>query len=90
MALAADAYGLAIHGRLREVVRDEQPVPLATVYLTLSRLEMKGLCRSYLADELANCGRRPKRRYEVTAEGNAVLKHSMMVVLELLKNGPWN
>jgi PadR family transcriptional regulator, regulatory protein PadR len=70
MALAADAYGIAIYSKLRDVVGDKQPVPLTTVYLTLSRLEMKGLCRSYVADELANYGRRPKRRYEVTAEGN--------------------
>jgi PadR family transcriptional regulator, regulatory protein PadR len=90
MALSTDAYGLAIHRRLRAVVGDEQAVPLATVYLTLSRLEMKGLCRSYPADEQASYGRRPKRCYEVTAEGNAVLKHSMIVVIELLKNGPWN
>jgi PadR family transcriptional regulator, regulatory protein PadR len=90
MALASEAYGLAIHRELREVVGDERTVPLATVYLTLSRLEMKGLCRSYLAEQPANCGRRPKRCYEITAEGGAVLKHSMIVVLELLKNGPWN
>jgi PadR family transcriptional regulator, regulatory protein PadR len=90
MALTAEAYGLAIHRKLRAVVGDEQAVPLATVYVTLSRLELKGLCRSYLADEPAIYHQRPKRFYEVTAEGNAVLKHSMIVVLELLKNGPWN
>jgi PadR family transcriptional regulator, regulatory protein PadR len=90
MALAAESYGLAIHRNLREMVGDERAVPLASVYLTLSRLEMKGLCRSYLADEPAIRGRRPKRCYEVTAEGSAVLKRSMIVILELLKDGPWN
>lgn len=89
MALASKPYGLAIHRRVREVVGNEKSVPLATVNLTLSRLEMKGLCRSFLSADLV-IGRRPKRRYEVTAEGNAVLNHSMVVVLKLLENRPWN
>jgi PadR family transcriptional regulator, regulatory protein PadR len=90
-ALASEAYGIAIHRKVREMVDDERRVPpLANVYLTLSRLEMKGLCRSYLCDEQPNRGRRPRRFYEVTAEGNATLKHSMRVILNLFKNGPWN
>ena len=90
-ALASEAYGVAIHRKLREMVDDERSVPpLANVYLTLSRLEMKGLCRSYLCDEKPILGRGPKRFYEVTSEGNAVLKHSMRVILKLFKDGPWN
>ncbi|MGP0070985.1 MAG: PadR family transcriptional regulator [Bryobacteraceae bacterium] len=90
-ALASEAYGVAIHRKLREMVDDQRRVPpLANVYLTLSRLEMKGLCRSYLCDEQPIRGRRPKRFYEITAEGNAALKHSMRVILKLFKDGPWN
>lgn len=88
-ALASEAYGVAIHRKLQEMVDDKRRVPpLANVYLTLSRLEMKGLCRSYLCE--ANRGRRPKRFYEITPEGNATLKHSMRVILNLFKDGPWN
>jgi DNA-binding PadR family transcriptional regulator len=90
-ALASEAYGLGIHRKVREMVGDEKCVPpLANVYLTLSRLEMKGLCRSYLCGGRACPGRRPKRLYDVTAEGNAALKHSMWQILKLFKDGPWN
>lgn len=90
-ALASEAYGVAIRRKLREMVGDKRSVPpLANVYLTLSRLEMKGLCRSYLCDGKTIRGRRPKRLYEITSEGNAALKHSMSVILKLFKDGPWN
>lgn len=90
-ALASEAYGIAIHRKLQEMVGDQENVPpLANVYLTLSRLEMKGLCRSYLCSEQRIRGRRPNRFYEVTAEGNAALKHSMRGIMKLFKDGPWN
>jgi PadR family transcriptional regulator, regulatory protein PadR len=90
-ALAPEAYGIAIHRKVRDMIGDERIVPpLANVYLTLSRLEMKGFCRSYLCDPECVRGRRPKRFYEITAEGNSALKHSMWQVLKLFKNGPWN
>ena len=90
-ALVPSPYGVAIHRKLRDMIGDDRSVPpLPDVYLTLSRLEMKGLCRSYLCDAKCIRGRRPKRFYEITAEGNAALKHSMWQVLKLFKDGPWN
>jgi len=89
-ALATDASGVAIQRKVWEMMDDARRVPpLSNVYLTLSRLEMKGLCRSYLCGERIRNGR-PKRFYEVTAEGNAALKSSMRTILNLFKEGPWN
>ncbi|HEX5230363.1 MAG TPA: PadR family transcriptional regulator [Bryobacteraceae bacterium] len=89
-ALAPHAYGVAIRRKLRDMVGGHRVVPpLSNVHLTLSRLEMKGLCRSYLCD--ATCVRgRPMRFYDITAEGNAALKHSMWQILKMFKDGPWN
>ena len=90
-ALASEAYVVAVRLKLREMVGDEESVPpLANVCLALSRLEMKGLCRSYLCDTKTVRGRRLKRLYEVTPEGHAALKHSMSAIIKSFKDGPWN
>ncbi|MBV9771084.1 MAG: PadR family transcriptional regulator [Bryobacterales bacterium] len=90
-ALASEAYGISIRRKVQQMIGNQKNVPpLSNVYLTLSRLEMKGLCRSYLRSDQRTRNRRPKRIYEITAEGNAALKHSMRGIMKLFKDGPWN
>lgn len=65
--LGADAYGSAIRDELREVAGREVTVP--TVYVTLVRLEDKGLVGSDTAANGAERGGRPRRVFRLTAAG---------------------
>ena len=53
------------------------------LYVTLDRLEGKGLIRSRLADASAARGGRPRRYVEVTSAGVRALRESRAVLLSL-------
>ena len=60
-----DAYGASIYEELARHTR--RPVARGAVYMTLDRLEKKGLLRSTLTDPTPERGGRAKRCYAVTA-----------------------
>ena len=78
-----DAYGSAI---LREIAeRSGRAASRGSVYVTLDRLEEKGLITSKIANGAAARGGRTKRVFKVTARGVEHLKHSVALVARMRK-----
>ncbi|SPE22510.1 Transcriptional regulator, PadR family (modular protein) [Candidatus Sulfopaludibacter sp. SbA3] len=75
LTLRDDAYGVTIHSKVEELSRPK-PVSLGAVYVTLDRLEDKGLVASWLADPTPERGGRAKRFYRLEALGEQALQES--------------
>ncbi len=67
--LADGAYGTTVRDRLEE--RTGRSVAQGAVYVTLVRLEKKGLLKSRLSDPTPVRGGKAKRFFEITPEGVA-------------------
>ena len=70
-----DAYGVTIHNRVSELSHPKR-ISLASIYVTLDRLEDKGFIKSRLSDPTPERGGRAKRCYQVEALGERVLQES--------------
>jgi len=70
-----DAYGVTIHSKVEELA-SPKPVSLGAVYVTLDRLEDKGLVKSWLSDPTPERGGRAKRCYRLEALGERALEES--------------
>jgi len=70
-----DAYGITIHSKVQELARPRE-VSLGAVYVTLDRLEDKGLVSSWLSDPTPERGGRAKRCYRLEALGERALEES--------------
>ena len=77
LTLDDDAYGVTIHSRVQELARSKA-VSLGAVYVTLDRLEDKGLVASWLSDPTPDRGGRAKRCYRLKALGERALKESAL------------
>jgi PadR family transcriptional regulator PadR len=75
LTLRDDAYGVTIHSKVRELAHPK-PVSLGAVYVTLDRLEDKGLVVSWLSDPTPERGGRAKRCYRLEALGERALEES--------------
>ena len=75
LTLREDAYGVSIHAKAQELARPK-PVSLGAIYVTLDRLEDKGLVSSRLTDPTPERGGRAKRCYQLEALGERVLQES--------------
>jgi PadR family transcriptional regulator PadR len=75
LSLDDDAYGVSIHAKVERLVRPK-PVSLGAVYVTLDRLEDKGMIRSRLSEPTAERGGRAKRCYRLEALGERALRES--------------
>jgi DNA-binding PadR family transcriptional regulator len=76
-----DAYGVTVFEELQK--HTERPVARGAVYMTLDRLEKKGLLTSSLSAPTAERGGRAKRCYRVTRAAVAALKASRRTLLSL-------
>jgi DNA-binding PadR family transcriptional regulator len=72
LQLGEEAYGAAIQQELEE--RAGRSVTIPTIYVSLSRLERRGLVESWLGDPTPVRGGRAKRFYRVTDEGRDALQ----------------
>jgi len=81
MHLGEDAYGANVSEEIEE--RAGRKVSRGALYVTLDRLEDKGLVRSRLGDPKANRGGRPRRYIKVTASGVRALRESRAALLDL-------
>jgi PadR family transcriptional regulator PadR len=72
LTLREDAYGVSIHAKAEELSRPKS-VSLGAVYVTLDRLEDKGLVTSRLSDPTPERGGRAKRCYQLEALGERTL-----------------
>src|SRR5262245_2904178 len=74
LALGDDAYGMAVHDVVEEL--GGKPVKLGSIYVTLDRMETKGLLSSWLTDPLPERGGRPRRCYRLEAPGKRALQEA--------------
>src|ERR1700733_14421287 len=75
LTLRDDAYGVSIHAKAEELARPKS-VSLGAVYVTLDRLEDKGMIASRLADPTPERGGRAKRCYRLEGLGERALQES--------------
>ncbi len=75
LALREEAYGVTIHSKVQELA-GPKAVSLGAVYVTLDRLEDKGLIASWLSDPTPERGGRAKRYYRLEALGERALQES--------------
>jgi DNA-binding PadR family transcriptional regulator len=76
-----DAFGSAIREEIER--RSGRRVSRGSVYITLDRLEEKGLLQSRTGDSAAGRGDRPKRLFRVTPAGLKAVKHSMTLLARM-------
>jgi PadR family transcriptional regulator, regulatory protein PadR len=75
LSLKDHAYGVTIHSKVEELARPK-PISLGAIYVTLDRLEDKGLVSSWLSDPTPERGGRSKRCYRLEALGERALQES--------------
>jgi PadR family transcriptional regulator PadR len=75
LTLREDAYGVTIHAKAAELAAPKD-VSLGAIYVTLDRLEDKGLVSSKLSDPTPERGGRAKRCYQLEALGERALRES--------------
>ncbi|HLJ44676.1 MAG TPA: helix-turn-helix transcriptional regulator [Bryobacteraceae bacterium] len=96
LTLREKAYGVTIHDKVTDLAQPKA-VSLGAVYVTLDRLEDKGLIKSWLTDPTPERGGRAKRCYRLEALGERALQESAVtarricdVVEEVWGNIAWN
>jgi PadR family transcriptional regulator PadR len=75
LSLRGNAYGVTIHEKV-QTLAGAKPVSLGAIYVTLDRLEDKGLVSSRLSDPTPERGGRAKRCYRMEALGERALQES--------------
>jgi PadR family transcriptional regulator len=70
--LGEDAYGARIQREL--ATRARRRISLGTVYVTLMRLENKGLVRSWLGESTPSRGGKARRHYAIERAGLRALR----------------
>jgi DNA-binding PadR family transcriptional regulator len=78
-----DAYGVTVHEEIER--HTARAVARGAVYMTLDRLETKGLLTSSLSAPTTARGGRAKRCYALTPSAIAALKASRRTLLSLWK-----
>lgn len=79
-----DAYGVSIFEELER--RLGKAVPMATIYVTLEKLEAKGFVKSRQGEATAERGGRAKMFFALTAKGQSALTASLSA-LDSLRSG---
>ena len=75
LSLREDAYGVTIHAKVEDLAKPKA-VALGAIYVTLDRLEDKGMVSSWLTDPTPERGGRAKRCYRLEALGERALEES--------------
>jgi PadR family transcriptional regulator PadR len=81
--LDGKGFGSAILDEIEK--RTGRRVSRGSVYITLDRLEEKGLIASRLGEPSASRGGRPKRMFRVTVAGVKAVKHSVSQMARMHK-----
>jgi PadR family transcriptional regulator, regulatory protein PadR len=76
-----DAFGSAIRDQIEQ--RSGRRVSRGSIYVTLDRLEDKGLLLSRLTGASKSRAGRPKRLFRVTPLGVKAVKHSVALVVRM-------
>ena len=86
MRLGDDAYGVAIAREIEKAGSRE--VALASLYLTLDRLEANGLIQSELGEPTPERGGRAKTYFHVTAMGVHEVRDARRMLIKLWDGVP--
>jgi PadR family transcriptional regulator PadR len=81
-----EAYGVPISEAIEESSGKE--VALGSVYITLDRLETKGLVTSRLGESTPERGGRAKTYFKVTAKGLREVRNAQRTLVNLWKGVP--
>lgn len=84
LRLGANAYGMAIRKELKK--RAQRITSIGALYLTLDRLEQKGLIRSELGESTPERGGRAKRFFAANRSGRKALDRSLEQVRKMLND----
>ncbi|HEY5825209.1 MAG TPA: helix-turn-helix transcriptional regulator [Cyclobacteriaceae bacterium] len=82
-SLGEDAYGVAIKEDIEK--RSDRTISIGALHSTITRLEEKGLIKSWLGDPTQERGGRRKRFFEITHQGKVSLHHMKDLRDELWK-----
>jgi len=82
-SLGEDAYGVAIKEDIER--RSDRTISIGALHSTITRLEEKGMLKSWLGDPTQERGGRRKRFFEVTHQGKVALHHMKDLRDELWK-----
>jgi PadR family transcriptional regulator PadR len=77
LSLRENAYGVTIHKKVEDLAQPKS-VSLGAVYVTLDRLEDKGMISSWLSEPTAERGGRSKRHYQIQGLGERALRESLL------------
>lgn len=77
LSLGDEAYGVTIHAKVEEFSQPKS-VALGAVYVTLDRLEDKGMISSWLSEPTPERGGRAKRCYRLQGLGERALQESLV------------
>lgn len=72
-----EAYAVSIHDEILQTTGRSVSIP--AVYVTLSRLEKKGLVSSWMGEPSPTRGGRAKRYFKLTGKGRTALEESREV-----------
>jgi PadR family transcriptional regulator, regulatory protein PadR len=75
LTLGEEAYGITIHAKVQELAHPKA-VSLGAIYVTLDRLEDKGMVVSRLSDPTPERGGRAKRYYRMEGVGELALQEA--------------
>jgi PadR family transcriptional regulator PadR len=81
-----EAYGVSIAKAIEE--SSGRDVVLGSVYITLDRLEGKGLVRSRVGEPTAVRGGRAKTYFQITAQGLRAVRHAQRTLINLWQGAP--
>jgi PadR family transcriptional regulator PadR len=83
LRLDDEAYGASIRQELK--ARGNRDVSPGAIFTTLERLEARALVTSRYGDPSPERGGRPKRFYELTADGRRALSRSLETVRRMAR-----
>ena len=72
-SLGEDAYGVSIKENIEK--RSDRSISIGALHSTITRLEEKGLIKSWLGEPTQERGGRRKRFFEITHQGKVSLHH---------------
>ena len=72
-SLGEDAYGVSIKENIEK--RSDRSISIGALHSTITRLEEKGLIKSWLGEPTQERGGRRKRLFEITHQGKVSLHH---------------
>lgn len=84
MLMDGKGYGLDLIDRARKRTRGKVTLNEGSVYPALRAMEEEGLLKSFPSEPIPERGGRPRRYYELTAEGRRVARDHAKTAFALL------